>query len=181
MSSRYSNIRQAVQLQAALTALRAHEDRVRTPQINSRGAQGARKNVYVNAFGFTFESTEVLRVRNNSADYTTLSTPINNAATGAKVTDALGSNTVVVRPGFSPARIVWFRNATRSVTPARSEATNQEYLKYAGERSSCAFGRKTVADSQNSVFDAIKTAITAANPGNVINRITLQPERVRYS
>jgi hypothetical protein len=178
--SRYSRIRQAAQLQLALTALRAYDDTPRTPQLNTRGAQGPFTNVYVNPFGFDIETDEVIRVRNNAPAYTALATAINTTDTGAEVTNALGSKTVAIRGGFSAARIIWFRNATRSVTTPRSAVTNLQYLKYAGDRSSCAFGRKAATDNMHDAFSQIKGVLLTSNAGLAVNRVTLQPERVRY-
>jgi hypothetical protein len=180
MANRYSRIRQARQLQEALTNYTTYLNTPRQPRVNSRGAQGARINAYVTPFGYDLPPTQVVRVRNNSDDYTVLAPRVNTSGSGAKVNNTLGSNTVVTRGGFSPARVVWFRNTTRSVSVKISDVTRTEYLKYAGERSSCAFGRAAADDNMHDAFGAVQAAILAAPPVQAINRVTLTPEKIRY-
>ena len=180
MATRYSRIRSANQLADALAKLRAYEDRPKTPKVNSRGARDPAKNVYIVPFGKDLDTDEVVRVRNSIDGYAALNLQINASGTQGEVTDARGTKTPVVIPGYRPARIVWFRNQTRSVTVGRSDATGIQYLKYNGDRSTCAFGRKATTDNQYDAFDEVKTAITNA-PGLVVNRVTLTPERIRYN
>jgi hypothetical protein len=180
MATRYSRIRQAAQLQQALTNYTRYLTTPRVPQVNSRGAQDPKINAYVTPFGYDLLTTQVVRVRVGDTAYPLLAPRINASGTGGKISNTLGSNTVVTRGGFAPARIVWFRNATRSVEEKRSDVTNTPYLKYNGERSSCAFGRAAADDNMNDAFEAIKAGIFAANAGLAVNRVTLTPEKVRY-
>ena len=181
MSSRYSNIRQAAQLTQALANLRAYEDRVPNPKVNSQGARDAAKNVYIVPFGTDLETDEVVRVRNSVQGYTALSALINQSGNQGETTDALATKKATVVGGFRPARIVWFRNATRSVTTPISEATKIKYLKYNGDRSSCAFGRGAATDNLYDAFNQIKTTVLGSNPSLAVNRVSLTPERIRYN
>lgn len=180
MASRYSTIRKAAQLAEALRNLRLYEDTPRQPKLNSRGARKPSKNIYIVPFGRDLETDEVVRVRGSVAGYTALAGQINTASTQGEVTDQVGTKTVVTVSGFRPARVVWFRNATRSVIEKKSDVTKIDYLKYNGDRDSCAFGRKVATDNQYDAFDDIKTVITSSG-ALVINRVTLTPERIRYN
>lgn len=181
MARRYSRIREAGQLNIALTNYINYLTTPRTQNIGSRGARPASKSAYVVPFGFDVATDEVVRVQNSVAGYTALATRINTTGTGAEVTDTLGSKTLATVGQFSPARIVWFRNATRSTTVARSEVTNLEYLKYNGDRSSCAMGRKTSTDNEYDAFESVKSVILAANTSLAVNRISLSREKYSYA
>lgn len=181
MGRRFSNIRRAAQLQAALTAYTTWLTEPRQPRINSRGARPPSKAIYVTPFGFDLETDELARARNSVEGYTALASTINASGTGGKVVDTLGTNSIATVGRFSPARIVWFRNASRSVQEVRSEITNQDYLKYNGDRSSCAFGREQADDNMYDAFDAIKAALTAANSSLEVNRISLTREKYSYN
>jgi hypothetical protein len=181
MARRYSRIREAGQLNIALTNYIQYLTQPRERNVGTRGARPDSKAVYVVPFGFDLPATtERVRVRNSVDGYTDLAARINVAGTGGKVADALGSNTVAQVGQFSPARLVWFRNATRSTSVVRSDITNLEYLKYAGDRSSCAFGRENADDNEYDAFDAIKSSILATS-GLAINRVSLSRERYSYS
>lgn len=181
MGRRYSRIRQAGQLNLALTNYIEYLTQPRTRNVGSRGPQAPRKSVYVTPFGFDLQANELVRATNAVEDYTVLATQINAAGTGGEVTDTLGANEVATVGSFSPARIVWFRNSNRSTTVARSEVTNLQYLKYAGDRSSCAFGRANADDNQYDAFDAIKAAILGGNPSFETNRVSLTREKYSYT
>jgi hypothetical protein len=79
------------------------------------------------------------------------------------------------------ARVTTFENATRSVSVATSDVTSQRYLKYSGDRFSCAFGKATKAGTGKMVdlFDALKSALKARD-GLAINRVSLTPERYAF-
>jgi hypothetical protein len=181
MASRYSRIRQAQQLAESLRNLRLYEDTPRQPRVNSRGARDPSKNTYVVPYGLDLETDEVARVRNSVQGYTALATRINQAGTQGAITDALGTKTVRVVGGYRPARLVWFRNATRSVQEKTSDVTKDKYLKYNGDRSSCAFGRNVATDNLYDAFNNIKTAVLQANPTLEVNRVSLTPEVIRYN
>jgi len=181
MSRRYSRIRQAGQLNLALTNYIQYLTEPRERNVGSRGAQAPRKSVYVTPFGFDLATGEVARATNGVDDYTALATQINASGTGGAVTDTLGSNSIATVGQFYPARVVWFRNNTRTTQVVRSEVTNLQYLKYNGDRSSCAFGRDAADDNQYDAFDAIKAEILDANASLATNRVSLTRERYSYS
>lgn len=178
--SRYSRIRQGAQLNEALTNYINYLQTPRQPRVGSQGPRPPRRAVYVTPFGFDVQASELVRVSNGVDDYTALASQINQAGTGGEVTDTLGSNSVAQVGSFSPARVVWFRNSTISTQVRRSEVTNQEYLDYNGDRSSCAFGRENADDNQYDAFDAIKAVILAGNAGLELNRVSLTRERYNY-
>lgn len=181
MASRYSKIKQAAQLTEALNNLQLYEKTPRPKKVNTRGARDPAKNVYIIPFGVDIETDEVVRVRNSVEGYTALATLINTAGNQGETTDARGTKTPAIVGGFRPARIVWFRNASRSVTVGTSEATKQKYLKYNGDRSTCAFGRGTATDNQYDAFNEIKTTILASNPSLEVNRVSITREVIRYN
>ncbi len=181
MARRYSRIREAGQLNLALTNYITYLTTPRTRNIGTRGARPASKAAYVVPFGFDVATDEVVRVQNSVEGYTALAGRVNTTGTGAEVTDTLGSKSLATVGQFSPSRVVWFRNATRSTTVERSDVTNLQYLKYNGDRSSCAFGRKTATDNEYDAFDSIKSAILQANSSLAVNRISLSREKYSYA
>lgn len=180
MGRRYSRIRQAGQLNLALANYIQYLTEPRERNVGTRGPQAPRKSVYVTPFGFDLQTSEVARATNGVEDYTVLASQINAAGTGAKVTDTLGADSIATIGQFSPARLVWFRNSTRSTQVVRSEVTNLQYLKYNGDRSSCAFGRAAADDNQYDAFDAVKAAILGTNAGLETNRVSLTREKYTY-
>lgn len=181
MGNRYSRIRQAGQLNNALTNYIQYLTEPRQRNVGTRGPRAPRKNVYVTPFGFDLVTNEVAQVTNGVDDYTALASQINAAGTGGEVTDTLGSKTIAQVGNFRPARVVWFRNSTVSTTVERSEVTNLQYLKYNGDRSSCAFGRAAADDNMYDAFEAIRAAIVANNPALEMNRVSLTRERYSYN
>jgi len=182
MGRRYSDITGSARLRPALDKYIAYLQGTgtRPSRINTRGPRGASKAVFVLPFGFDLPTDTVVGVNVKPDDFTALGPEINAAGTGGEVVDALGTKSAVERPGFSPARIVYFFNTSRSVTVATSEITGLEYLKYAGTRQSCPFGRKTATDDMEDAFQMIKLAILDANT-NQIKRVSLTKERLSYS
>ena len=181
MSRRYSRIRQAGQLNLALQNYIQYLTEPRERNVGTRGPQDPRKSVYVTPFGFDLATAELARVTNGVDDYAVLAPKINASGTGGAVTDTLGTKTIATVGRFSPARIVWFRNATRTTSVVRSEVTNLQYLKYSGDRSSCAFGRENADDNQYDAFDAIKAAILADDADYETNRVSLTREKYSYN
>ncbi len=181
MAARYSRIRQAKQLENSLTNLRLYEDTPRVRRVNSRGAREPSITVFVVPFGADVETDEVVAVRNVGIGYTALADKINAPTTQGEVTNVRGAKTIVRVAGFNSAKVVWFRNATRSVEEKISDVTKDRYLKYNGTRSSCAFGRKATTDNQYDAFNEIKTAILTTGPTLAVNRVSLIPEKIRYN
>jgi hypothetical protein len=103
---------------------------------------------------------------------------VNAAGTGGLIDNTIGSNTRANLSQFRPARVVWFRNATRSVSVATSDITGTRYLKYAGQSSACAFGRGSENDDMVDVFNNIKDEIFSRNPSLEVNRISLTREQI---
>lgn len=182
MGRRYSDITGSARLRPALDRYIAYLQgtATRPSRINTRGARGASQTVFVNPFGFDVGLEEVIGVTVKPEDFTALSVRVNEAGTGAEVLAAKGTKTAVERAGFSPARVVYFSNATRSVTVATSDITGLEYLKYAGDRQSCPFGRKTATDDMEDCFQLIKAGIQIADASKVIKRVSLTKERLSY-
>lgn len=168
MGSRYSRIRQGAQLNNALTNYIAYLQTPRTPNLNSQGARDLTKTVYIAPFKVDIGATEVASAKMNPTHFTRLGARVNAAGTGAAVDENLGSNSVVALPKFRSARVVLFHNATRSVTVATSEVTNSRYLRYAGDRFSCPFGRNLENDDEGDAFLGIKSAVVAAETGAVV-------------
>lgn len=178
MSRRYSRIREAGQLNLALTNYIQYLTQPRERNVGTRGARPESRKVYVQPFGFDIPTDEIAEVNNSVDGYNALNAEINGAA-GAEVQPGRGSLASALVGGFTPARVVWFRNATRSTSVVRSQVTNLQYLKYAGDRFSCAFGRKAAGDDEHDAFREIKTALV--NPAFAVNRVSLSREKYRYS
>lgn len=181
MARRYSRIREAGQLNLALTSYIQYLTTPRERNIGSQGPRPDSKAAYVVPFGFDIATDELVRVQNSVEGYTALAGRVNTAGTGAEVVDTLGTKSVASVGQFSPSRVVWFRNATRTTTVARSAVTNLQYLKYSGDRSSCAMGRKTATDNEYDAFESVKSVILQATPTLEVNRISLSREKYSYA
>lgn len=178
MAARYSNIRQGRQLNDALGNYITYLQTPRTPKINSRGDRPPSQVVYVVPFGQDLATDEVTPVNSPTAGVGRLSGLINAAGTGGEVLTTLGAKTPAYVEGFNPARLVTFENATKTKTVATSDVTKLPYLKYTGERFTCAFGRKTATDDLEDVFQALYAA-ARARTGLQVNRISLVIERFK--
>lgn len=180
MADRFSRIKKGAYYNGALQNYIEYlqQAATRQPNVGSRGALPARQQVFVEPFGKDMGSGNVVAVFAAETSVTELADDINFAGTGARVLTTLGGNTVVAAPGFSPARVNYFRNANRSVTTPVSKFTGKEYLKYAGSRFSCPFGRNTASDDQDDAFAAVKARLMAQT-GLAVKRVSLQPERWR--
>ena len=179
--SRYSDIRRGAQLNQALTRYTSYLTTPRTSNVNSRGALDAQQTVGVVPFDLDITG-DYVAVRSPVAGVSQLKDEI-DGVTGLKVLAAadLNSKTAQAVTGFKPARVVTFQNATRAVTVATSDVTSQQYLKYSGDRFSCAFGRatKTGTGKMVDLFDALKVALKART-GLAVNRVSLTPERYSF-
>lgn len=177
--TRYSDIKRGARLNNQLTNYIQYLSTPRTPNPNSRGARPDQNRVYVVPYGVDLGTSEVVGVNTPAAGYNRLAANvINTTDTQAEVADALGSKTAVGVSGFSPAKLVTFENATRSVTVATSDITQNKYLKYSGTRFACAFGRKTATDDIFDAFAKLKE-VCLARTNLEVNRVSLTLERVR--
>lgn len=180
MADRFSRIKKGAYYNGALQRYIQYlqEAATRQPRVGNRGALEERQQVFVTPFGKDLAVDGVAATRAAETSVTTLAALINAAGTGGEVLTSLGGKTVVATPGFSPARVNYFRNASRQVEIETSEFTGKQYLKYTGTRFSCPFGRKAAGDDQDDVFAAIKAGIMAQG-GFQIKRVSLQVERWR--
>jgi hypothetical protein len=162
--ARYSRINQGAKLEAARLAKQAYENAAATRP--SRIGQGTPleldARVYILPFTVKVEADEVVSAKAYNDGYTTLSALINQS-TVAEVSNSLGANTVVNIPKFRPARVVWFRNATRSATP--------------GTSFSCPFGASVDANDMIDSFLDVKSRILATT-GFAVSRVSLTREQV---
>lgn len=182
MSRRYSDIISSARLRPALDRYVQYlEGTVTRPsRINTQGDRQATNPVYVFPFGMDLAVDEVITAFYSTARDNVL-VPIINAVTGVDVSVALGAKTPVERRGFRAARVVWFRNATKTKTVGTSDVTGLQYLRYAGTRSSCPFGRddaSSPADIFDS-FDQIKASLKS-QPNLAVNRVSLTKESFKY-
>lgn len=182
MGGRFSDIRRAGRLRPALDRYIQHLSgaATRPSRIGTQGPRGATQQVYIYPFGFDLAANQVLGARVDPAHLAVLQSFV-NAPTGAGVETALGANDVSPISKFRAARVVLFRNQTRSVQVATSDITGLEYLKYNGDRYSCPFGRDDAASAadMHDVFQEIKGALLAVT-GFEINRVSLTREKLGY-
>lgn len=176
MGNRYSRVRQGAQLNQAQQNYITYQSTPRIPNLNSQGPRDLSKIVYVTPFTVDLATDEVVSVRMNPAHFTRLGARVNTAGTGGQVDETPGANSVVNIGGFRSSRVVLFHNATRVVSVATSQVTQSRYLRYAGDRFSCPFGRNLATDDEGDVFQAIKAAILAAETGQ-IRRVSWTRER----
>lgn len=179
MGRRYSDILRGAQLAKDLENYTTYLTTPRDRNVGTGGDRAPQRQLFLTPFGQDIETDELVQVQGSQAGYTALSTYI-VAGNGAEVATALGANTVATVPNFRPARIVWFRNATKTKTVVRSKVTNRQYLKYAGDRDSCPFGRATATDDQIDVFNSIKADILANNNTLEVNRVSLTREKISF-
>lgn len=175
--SRYSDILRGAQLNQALQNYLQYQGTPRQPNVGGGTPRGPQQNLYIQPFGQDLALNSRIQVRAGQDDWAALSQFI-VAGNGAEAETAVGTNTIVSLNKFRPARVVWFRNATRATTVATSAVTNQRYLKYNGDRSSVPFGRAAADDDQMDVFNAIKADILSNNATLEINRVSLTRERI---
>lgn len=174
--ARYSDIRRGQRLNQSLQNYVTYLTTPRTPNLNTRGARAAQRNVYIEPYGVDVATDEIFVVRSPVEGYNRLATLINGAGTQSQVGDTAGAKTPNEVAGFQPAKLVTFENATRSVTVATSDITQNRYLKYAGERYSCAFGKKTATDDLLDAIEILRAA-AKARANLEINRVSVTVER----
>jgi hypothetical protein len=182
MAKRYSDILQSARLRPALDRYVDYlQGTVTRPsRINTQGDRQATNPVYVYPFGLDLATGQVITAYYSTARDNAL-VAIINAVTGINVDTTLGASTPVERRGFKAARVVWFRNATKTKTVGTSTVTGLQYLRYAGTRLSCPFGRDD-ASSPADMFDgfnAVKTSLKA-QPNLAVNRVSLVKESFKY-
>lgn len=181
MSNRYSRVRRGALYKEALDNYVQHLQTMgtRQPKLNSRGALGDRKQVFLTPFDKDLDTDEIVETRMAADHWTVLGPFINDPSTNAELLESRGSKTVVSANGFSPARLTYFRNSTRSVTVKKSEVTKMDYLSYNGDRYSAPFGRKAAGDDEADCAAAIRAQINTDNASFQIRRISFTPERWR--
>lgn len=180
MANRFSDIKRAARLKEGLDNYINYLQNLgtRPTRIGQLGPRNLDTLLYVQPFLVDVGASQFCSAQNTSDGFNELGTYI-NASAEAAVTDNLGANELVQFPRFRAARIVMFRNATRSVTVERSDVTNLEYLKYAGTRLSCAFGATADTDDQINSFADVKAGIIAGLGGaNEVLRVSLSREYV---
>lgn len=183
MGRRYSRILDSARLAPAVDRYIQYltGQAQRPSRIGQGGPRGATARAFYVPFGTDLGEGQVLSASVNPTHYADLAPTINSPGTGAAVTNDLGADELSPVTGVRPARVVWFRNATRSVQVATSDITGLKYLKYAGERSACPFGRPS-ANSTSDLFDAFSEikGLLLDRPGLDINRVSLIREDKKY-
>ncbi|MEA5449712.1 hypothetical protein VB780_14100 [Leptolyngbya sp. CCNP1308] len=179
MGARYSDIKRAAKLQAGLTNYINYlqTSATRPSRIGTQGPRDLSKIVYLKPFTIDVAADEVVTARCNPEHYNQLGATI-NASSIAAVDDAIGANTIVGIPKFSPARVVLFRNATRSVTVATSDVTGLQYLKYNRDRYSVPFGATADIDDMMDSFLDVKARLLTVNAAAAVKRVSLVREKV---
>lgn len=182
MARRYSDILESARLRPALDKYVQYLQgtATRPSRINTQGDRQAVNPVYIYPFALDLGVGEVIQAFYSTTRDGAL-TSIINAVTGIGVETTIGAKEVVERPGFRAARVVWFRNATKTKSVGTSDVTGLQYLKYAGTRSSCPFGRDD-ASSPADMFDAFgEVKASLKGQANLaVNRVSLVKESFKY-
>lgn len=182
MAKRYSDILQSARLRPALDRYVDYlQGTVTRPsRINTQGDRAAVNPVFIYPFGLDLAANQVVTAYYSTARDNAL-VAIINAVSGLNVDTTIGANTAVERAGFRAARVVWFRNATKTKTVGTSAVTGLQYLKYAGTRLSCPFGRDD-ASSPADMFDGFASvkASLKTQPNLAVNRVSLVKESFQY-
>lgn len=176
MARRFSDIKRAARLSEALTGYKAYLDRPVSTTLPTYKARPNPVALQISPFGFALPTGSFARVNGNPS-WTTI-----NAVAGiaGATSVAVATTNAGEINGFTPARVIWFRNATKTVTQGDSKFTNQPYRKYEGERLSMPFGQLNAADREFGVGNSIKTALKAVT-GFAVNRVSITPERNRVN
>lgn len=181
MARRFSRVKQGQKLADAWTNYKSYWDNYASRP--SRVGQGTPLELdaicYLTPFSIDVPLSTVVSARAYNSGYTTLQNYINTGSDGqASVANALGGNSVTNIAKFRPARVIWQRAATRSISTPTSQFTGQEYLKYNNlERFSCPFGATADTDDIMDAFLAVKATVLAV-PGFEVSRVSLQRENV---
>ncbi|MDZ7960557.1 MAG: hypothetical protein RMY34_22195 [Aulosira sp. DedQUE10] len=189
---RYSDIRRGVELNAALTKLRAWEDlSIDAKQALYKSQRGTSVRVKANRVKGYVESFNLvgrifLPVKLLSATQTTNATLIGIVRTAAAATDRTravdftvpsGGVTLDGLKGFTPAKIS-LTDRGAAISDNKSRITNIEYARYDNKTVSSSFGpstagSETYAQAVSDISDqsAIKTFLTTEG-----NRVSFTPE-----
>ena len=175
--ARYSDIRRGGELKYALDNWITHmtDYESRDSGIGQGQERGEQSTVYVVPFMKDLTLDQVVEVSVTATHLSALRSYI-ASADGAEVIEAIGTKTPIVIKGFRPARVTWFRNATKVKSVQTSKVTKLKYLKYEGDRSACPFGRQTDSDDQQDAYNAVRAQLKA-EAGLAVNRISLVRER----
>lgn len=182
MANRYSRISASARLRPALDRYVSYLQGAATRQsrIGTQGAAPERQEVGILPFTFALDTGEQVIVTTSKEDLQNQGATI-NASSRAAITTDINTVTDPQRiPGFKAARVISFINATRSATPATSEVTGLQYLKYNGTRRSVVFGAKAANDDERDAFLDVKARLITANASAAIKRISLSPEKSQY-
>lgn len=172
--ARYRDIRRGARLNQALTNYQAYLARPISSTLPTYKPRAASVELQIKPFGIELPSGALARVTGN-ATWETIHTV--SGVSAATSVAAAGASSREIR-GFQPARVTWFRFATKSVEPATSKYTSQAYRKYKGDRFSMPFGQNLGTDREFDVADKIRTALKGAT-GFAVNRVSFTPERIR--
>lgn len=172
MARRFSDIRRAAKLNAALTAYQAYLAKPPSTTLPTYKPRPDQVSLGIAPFGLTLGTGETALVSAAQASFTALSTEIQKEASCAAST--ADSKKLI---GFRPARISVFQNATKGTpSTATSKFTGQVYRVYAGDRFACPFGAKATTDKE---IDTARKLIGGfkARTGFETNRVSVTPER----
>lgn len=179
MSRRYSDIKRGAALNARLTRYVAYLQNAanRTPKLNSQGDRDLSTIGSVSPFGLDLATGQEALVQAPTPSFTKLNGVISTAPEAAFSSPPIAGARKI--PGFSPARIIYFENATKTKAIATSAVTGGQYLKYAGTRYTMPFGRQTTTSNLYTAFDGIRRTIETTITGQQVQRISLTPEKFR--
>ena len=172
MARRFSDIKRAAKLQAALTGYLEYLSTPPSTTLPTYKARPEQKALMLSPFGLTLPGTGAKAlVYAGVPSATRLQTVV---AGPADIADA--GNTAKKVLNFHPARVITFEDATKTVSLGTSKFTKQSYRKYGGERFAMPFGMKTAGDLEIDVADLLRTALKA-RAGLEVNRVSFTPER----
>jgi hypothetical protein len=144
------------------------------PNLNSRGPRSRTRQVAVVPFSFDMPANTFALVTTTDRSWTAMSAALTNFAD-----DTIGSLDVQKVSGLTPAKILYFQAASRSVSIETSERTGLRYLKYAGNNYSAPFGRGTDGtQDQYDVFTEIRNELLPSGYTG-IRRVSHSVERMR--
>lgn len=164
MSRRYSRIKNALTYQQSLENYIAYLQNAatRTPNIGGGKARDPNQVLFVQPFTLQLGANDRLQVSASRTAWTEYT-----AAFGTHTTTSAGTGNVSFKiRGFRPAKVnIVTGRSTANRTVATSKVTKAKYLSYGGTSRSVPFGKAAATDTEELVFEVIRSEIAVPDSG----------------
>ena len=161
MGRRFSRIKQAQRLEAALTHYDTWLVAAKPTKTGTPGTKGAKGTVYIIPFNIPIGNTEVVSATALQSALTAYETAL---GTHVKATLPTGDSTVNLK-NYRPARIQVITKGSGGATYTPSKITGQQYIKYPKTSVSIPFGATSAQTPESEGFAFSVFASNAAFTG----------------